>query len=74
MILNLSYYIHLLVLDVVLAILAKPVVILKLGLRNILKRITRLIFLNIYTSLQHALTRIILFLSNRLVKLILDST
>ena len=37
-------------LAVVLAILAKLVVILKLGLRNIPKRITSLIFLNIYTA------------------------
>ena len=44
----------------VLAILSKLVVILKLGFRSILKRITSLIFLNIYTPLQHALTRIIL--------------
>ena len=41
--------------DVVLAILAK-LVILKLGLRNISKRITSLIFLNNCTSTQHALT------------------
>ena len=47
-------------LAVVPAILAKLVVILKLGLRSISKRITSLIFLNIYTLLQHALTRIIL--------------
>ena len=40
----------------VLAILAKLVVILKLGLRNISKRITSCIFLNIYTPPQHALT------------------
>ena len=38
-------------LAVVLAIVAKLVVILKLGLRSILKRITSLIFLNIYTPL-----------------------
>ena len=37
-------------LAVVLAILAKLVVILKLGLRNIPKRITSLMFLNIYTA------------------------
>ena len=37
------------------------VVILKLGLRNISKRITSPIFLNIYTPPQHALTRIIPF-------------
>ena len=42
-------------LAVVLAILAKLVVILKLGLRNISKRMTSLIFLNIYTPPQHAL-------------------
>ena len=47
--LNLSQYINLLVLAVVLAILAKLVVILKLVLRSISKRITSLIFLNIYT-------------------------
>ena len=46
---------------VVLATLAKLVVILKLGLRSISKRITSLIFLNIYTLLKHALTHIILF-------------
>ena len=46
---------------VVLAALAKLVVILKLGLRSISKRITSLIFLNIYTLRQHALTHIILF-------------
>ena len=61
MIWNLFYYINLLVLAVVLAILAKLVVILKLGLRSISKRITSLIFLNIYTPPQHALTHIILF-------------
>ena len=43
----------------VLAILAKLVVILKLGLRNISKSITSLIFLNIYIPPQHALTHII---------------
>ena len=43
-------------LTVVLAILAKLVVILKLGLRNISKRITSHIFLNIYIPQQHALT------------------
>ena len=37
-----------------------PVVILKLGLRNISKRITGLIFLNIYTAPEHALAHIIL--------------
>ena len=49
-------------LAVVLAILAKRVVILKLGLRSISKRITILIFLNIYTPPQHALVHIILLL------------
>ena len=41
---------------VVLAILVKLVFILKLGLRSISKRIISLIFLNIYTPRQHALT------------------
>ena len=48
---NLSKYINLLVLVVVLATLAKLVVILKLGLRSLSKRITSLIFLK-----KHALT------------------
>ena len=61
MIQNISYYINLLALAVVLAILAELISILKLGLRIILKRITSLIFLNIYTPLQRALTHIILF-------------
>ena len=52
---------NLLVLAVVLATLAKLVVILKLRLRSISKTITSLIFLNIYTPPQHALTHIILF-------------
>ena len=43
-------------LAVVLAILAKLAIILKLGLRSISKRITSLIFLNICTPPQHALT------------------
>ena len=51
-------------LAVVLAILAKPVVILKLGLRSISKRITGLIFLNIYTLPQHDLTHIMPRLKN----------
>ena len=34
----------------------------QLGLRSIPKRITSLIFLNIYTPPQHVLTRIIIFL------------
>ena len=42
-------------------ILAKLVVLLKLGLRSISKRITSFIILNIYTPLQHGLTHIILF-------------
>ena len=50
-------------LAVVLATLAKPVVILKLGLRSISKRITSLIFLNINTLPKNALTHIILFVS-----------
>ena len=41
--------------------LAKLVVILKLGWRNISKRITSLIFLNIFIPQQRALTHIILF-------------
>ena len=61
MIQNISYYINLLALAVVLATLAELISILKLGLRIILKRITSLIFLNIYTPLQRALTHIILF-------------
>ena len=61
MISNLSEYINLLVLAVVLAILVKLVVILKLGLRNTAKRITSLMFLNICTPPQHALAHIILF-------------
>ena len=71
MIWNLSLYINLLVLAVVLAKLAKLVVILKLGLR---RKITSLIFLNIYTPPQHALTRIILFLLKSLIKLTLNLT
>ena len=54
-------YKFLLVLAVVLAILVKLAAILKLGLRNISKGITSLIFLNIYTPPQHVLTHIILF-------------
>ena len=45
----------------VLAILAKGVFILKLGLRSISKRIINLIILNIYTPPQHPLTLIVLF-------------
>ena len=48
-------------LAVVLAILAKLVVILKLGLRNISKRIISLISLNIYNPPKHALTHNSLF-------------
>ena len=47
-------------LAVVLAILVKLIVILKLGLRSISKKIVSLIFLNIYTSPEHAFTHIIL--------------
>ena len=54
-------YINLLLLAVVLAILTKLVVILKLELRSILKRITSLIFLNIYTPQKHSMTHIVLF-------------
>ena len=61
MISNLSQYINLLVLAVVLAILTKLVLILKLGLRSISKRITSLIFSNIYTLAQHALANKIIF-------------
>ena len=56
MILNLSQYINLLVLAVILPILEKLVVILELGLSSISKRITTLVFLNIYTPPQHPLT------------------
>ena len=59
---NLSWYVHLLVQAVVLATSVKRIVILKLGLKNILKRIKSLIFLNIYAPQQHALNHIILFL------------
>ena len=48
-------------LAVVLVVLAKLVVILKLGLGSISKRITSLIFLNIFTPPQHPLIHIILF-------------
>ena len=48
-------------LAVVLATLAKLVVILKLGLRSISKKITNLIFLNINILPEHDLTHIILF-------------
>ena len=47
-------------LAVVLATLTKPVVILKLGLRSISKRITSLIYSNIYILPKRALTHIIL--------------
>ena len=74
MIWNLSKYINLLVLAVVLAILAKLAVIVKLGLRNISKRITSLIFLKIYTPTQHALTHIIFFVLKQSIKLTLNSS
>ena len=61
MIITLSQYIDLLVPAVVLAILARLAVVLKLGLRNITKRIISLIFLNIYTPPHHALAHTILF-------------
>ena len=47
-------------LAVVLAILAKLVAILKVGLRSISKRKTNLLFFNIYNPPQHALTHIVL--------------
>ena len=56
-----EFYVNLLVLALVLAILVKIFVILKLGLRSISKRISSLIYLNIYTFLKHALAHIILF-------------
>ena len=56
MIWHLFWYINLLVQTVVLATLVEIVIILKLGLRNLLERITNLIFLNIYTPPQYALT------------------
>ena len=50
------------------------IIILKLGLRSILKRIKSLIFLKTYTRPQHALTHIIIFLLKQLIRLILNST
>lgn len=61
---NISWYINLIVLVAVLATLAKIVVILKLGLRNVSKKITSLVFLDIYFSPQHALKCIVIFLLN----------
>ena len=58
---------------VLLAILAKLVIILKLGLRNILKRITSFIFLNIYILPQHALTCFDLY-NSPCFKITLNST
>ena len=55
MIWNLSWYINFFLLAVVLAMLAKIAAILKLGLKNISKRITSLIFLNNYTPPQYDL-------------------
>ena len=72
MIENLSYYINLLVLAVVLATLAKLVYISRLGLRNISKKIKSLMFLNIYT--QQALTHITHFVLKRFKKVTLYST
>ena len=57
---NFFYYINLLALVEVLAKLAKLVVVLKLELRKTSQNIKSLIFLNICTLPQHALTRIIL--------------
>ena len=65
--------IYVLVLTLVPATLAKLVVILKLGLKNISKRIENFIFSNIYTSPQYTLTHIILFLLKQLIKLTLNS-
>ena len=64
-ILNLSQYTNILVLAVVPATSPKLVIILKLGLKNISKRRTILIFLNINAPPQHALTHIIVFLINK---------
>ena len=64
----------LVLLAVVLAALAKLVVIVKLGLRSMPKRIASLIFLNIYTPLKHALAHLILFVVKLLIKLTLNST
>ena len=72
--LNLPQYINLLVLAVVLAILAKLVAILKLGLGSISKMIKSLIFLNIYIPPQHALTHIVFFVLKGSIKLTLNST
>ena len=69
-----SWYINLLVLAAVLAILVKLVIILKLGLRSISKRITSLIILNIYSPQQHTLTHISLFVLKQLIRLTLNST
>ena len=71
MILNLSQYSNLVVVAVVLAILAKLVVILKLELRSISKKITNLIFLNIYIPPQHALTHKIIDKANSKFDLII---
>ena len=65
---------HLLMLDVVLAILAKLVIIFKLGLTSISKRTKSLIFLKIYTPLQSTLTYTILFVLKLLMKLTLNLT
>ena len=67
---------NLLVLAVVLATLAKFVVVLKLGLNNISKSIANFIFLNIYATRQDAMTHIILFVffSKKIMKLSLNST
>ena len=54
--------------------MAELVIILKLGLWSISKQVTSLIFLNIYTPSQHALTLIILFVLKWLIQLTLNST
>ena len=61
-------------LAIVLATVAKRVVIFKLGLRSISKRIARLIFLNIYTLPKHALGHMIFFVLRKLISLTLNST
>ena len=61
-------------LAVVLAIFGKLLVILRIELRSISKKITSLIFLNIYIPPQDAVTHIILFVSKQLIRLTLNST
>ena len=61
---DLKSFLNLLLVAVVVAKLAKLVVILKLVSRNISKRIISLIFLNFFPPPKHALTSIILLLLN----------